>query len=134
VLAGDVMSNHSTPDIGSRCPWTPKHLSASVSAAHLYTMPATGSVHTASDLDEGLSGCVASMPPSLIDVAGPQASTLTASGAAPLAMLALAVVLDQRVPGPGARPSETLGTPRQSKAVALCGGSVPTAVHEEDRS
>jgi hypothetical protein len=45
---------------------------ASVSAAHLYTMPGTGSVHTALDLDEGLDGCVASLPPSPIDVAGPQ--------------------------------------------------------------
>jgi hypothetical protein len=26
VLDGDVMSNHSTPEIGSRFPWTPKHL------------------------------------------------------------------------------------------------------------
>jgi hypothetical protein len=54
VLGGDVMSNHSTPDIGSRCPWTPKHLPPSVSAAHFCTMPGTGSVHTALDLDEGL--------------------------------------------------------------------------------
>src|SRR5215212_11133857 len=27
VLSRDVVSHHPTPDIGSRCPWTPKHLS-----------------------------------------------------------------------------------------------------------
>ena len=27
MLGHDVVSHHSTPDIGSRCPWTPKHLS-----------------------------------------------------------------------------------------------------------
>jgi hypothetical protein len=47
-------------------------LLASVSAAHLYTMAGTGSVHTALDLDEGLSGYVASLATVTNDVAGPQ--------------------------------------------------------------
>jgi hypothetical protein len=38
VLCCDGVSNHSDPRIGSGCFWTPRHL-ASVSAAHLYTMP-----------------------------------------------------------------------------------------------
>ena len=39
MLGHDVVSNHSTPDIGSRCPWTPKHLSNLSVLPHLYTMP-----------------------------------------------------------------------------------------------
>jgi hypothetical protein len=39
VLSHDVVSHHSTPDIGSRCPWTPKHLSNPSVLPHLYTMP-----------------------------------------------------------------------------------------------
>ena len=39
MLSHDVVSNHSTPDIGSRCPWTPKHLSHLSVLPHLYTMP-----------------------------------------------------------------------------------------------
>ena len=55
MLDSDVMSNHSNP----RMYWQPMSLDteallASVSAAHLYTMPGTRSVHTALDLDQGL--------------------------------------------------------------------------------
>jgi hypothetical protein len=39
VLSHDVVSHHSTPDIGSRCPWTPKHLTHMSVLPHLYTMP-----------------------------------------------------------------------------------------------
>jgi hypothetical protein len=39
VLSRDVVSHHPTPDIGSRCPWTPKHLSNLSVLPHLYTMP-----------------------------------------------------------------------------------------------
>jgi hypothetical protein len=39
VLSYDVVSHHSTPDIGSRCPWTPKHFSNPSVLPHLYTMP-----------------------------------------------------------------------------------------------
>jgi hypothetical protein len=39
VLSHDVVSHHSTPDTGSRCPWTPKHLSNQSVLPHLYTMP-----------------------------------------------------------------------------------------------
>jgi hypothetical protein len=39
VLGLDVVSRHSTPDIGSRCPWTPKHLTHVSVLPHLYTMP-----------------------------------------------------------------------------------------------
>jgi hypothetical protein len=39
VLSRDVVSHHPTPDIGSRCPWTPKHLSNPSVLPHLYTMP-----------------------------------------------------------------------------------------------
>ena len=39
MLSHDVVSHHSTPDIGSRCPWTPKHLSHPSVLPHLYTMP-----------------------------------------------------------------------------------------------
>jgi hypothetical protein len=39
VLSRDVVSHHSTPDIGSRCPWTPKHFSNPSVLPHLYTMP-----------------------------------------------------------------------------------------------
>jgi hypothetical protein len=38
VLSHDVVSHHSTPDIGSRCPWTPKHFSNPSVLPHLYTM------------------------------------------------------------------------------------------------
>jgi hypothetical protein len=38
VLTHDVVSHHSTPDIGSRYPWTPKHLSNPSVLPHLYTM------------------------------------------------------------------------------------------------
>jgi hypothetical protein len=43
---------HSTPDIGSRCPWTPKHLSNPSVLTNLYTMP---------DLLHGLPSDIASM-------------------------------------------------------------------------
>jgi hypothetical protein len=39
VLSREVVSHHSTPDIGSRCLWTPKHLSNPSVLPHLYTMP-----------------------------------------------------------------------------------------------
>ena len=39
MLSHDVVSNHSTPIVGSRCPWTPKHLSHMSVLTHLYTMP-----------------------------------------------------------------------------------------------
>jgi hypothetical protein len=39
VLSRDVVSRHSTPDIGSRCPWTPKHLTYVSVLPHLYTTP-----------------------------------------------------------------------------------------------
>jgi hypothetical protein len=39
VLSHDVVSHRSTPDIGSRCPWTPTHVSNSSVLPHLYTMP-----------------------------------------------------------------------------------------------
>jgi hypothetical protein len=39
VLSRDVVSRHPTPDIGSRCPWTPKHLSNTSVLTHLYSMP-----------------------------------------------------------------------------------------------
>jgi hypothetical protein len=39
VLSCNVVSHHPTPDIGSRCPWTPKHVSNSSVPPHLYTMP-----------------------------------------------------------------------------------------------
>ena len=38
MLNRDVVSHHPTPDIGSRCPWTPKHLSNLSVLTHLYTM------------------------------------------------------------------------------------------------
>jgi hypothetical protein len=38
VLGHDVVSHHSTPDVGSRCPWTPKHHSHMSVLRHLYTM------------------------------------------------------------------------------------------------
>jgi len=38
VLSRDVVSRHPTPDIGSRCPWTPKHLSNTSVLTHLYSM------------------------------------------------------------------------------------------------
>ena len=53
MLVAIFMPNRSTPD------WQPMSLDteallASDNAAHLYTMPGTGSVATALDLDEGL--------------------------------------------------------------------------------
>ena len=39
MLSCDVVSHHPTPDIGSRCHWTPKHLSNPSVLTHLYTMP-----------------------------------------------------------------------------------------------
>jgi hypothetical protein len=39
VLGHGVVSNLRAPDIGSRCPWTPKHLSHMSVLTHLYTMP-----------------------------------------------------------------------------------------------
>jgi hypothetical protein len=39
VLSRDFVSRHSTPDAGSRCPWTPKHLTPMSGLPHLYTMP-----------------------------------------------------------------------------------------------
>jgi hypothetical protein len=53
VLGGDVMSKHSTPTLAADV-LGHRSTSRSVSAAHLYTMPGTGSVNTAVDLDEGL--------------------------------------------------------------------------------
>ena len=65
---------------------------ASVSAAHLYTMPDTGSVHRALDLEEALDylsgftqprldgafgGCAPYLSPSLIDIARTHAPTLS---------------------------------------------------------
>ena len=38
MLGHDVVSNHSTPMVGSRCPSTPKHLSHVSVLTHLYTM------------------------------------------------------------------------------------------------
>jgi hypothetical protein len=52
VLDCDLMPNHATPDTGSRCPWTPKHSCGPSMPTHLYTMPGTCSVHTASDLED----------------------------------------------------------------------------------
>ena len=39
LLSHDVVSHHPTPDLGSRCPWTPRHLSHMSVPPHLYTMP-----------------------------------------------------------------------------------------------
>jgi len=39
VLSDDVVSHHPTPDLGSRCPWTPKHLMPMSVLPHLYTIP-----------------------------------------------------------------------------------------------
>ena len=38
MLSRDVVSHHPTPDIGSRCPWTPKHLTHMSVLTHLYIM------------------------------------------------------------------------------------------------
>ena len=50
MLGGDVMSNHSTPDVGSRSPLDTEAPFASVSADSLIYHVSHGSVHPALDL------------------------------------------------------------------------------------
>jgi hypothetical protein len=54
VLAYGLVSNHFDPPYRQPMSLDTEAPLASVSAAHLYTMPDTGSVHTALDLDEAL--------------------------------------------------------------------------------
>jgi hypothetical protein len=131
VLGRDVMSNHSTPDIGSRCPWTPKHFSRR--SVPPICIPWLAPVRCIQHWIWTKAWTGASRPCHRHQLMLPvrRASTLK-----PLAVRASLAMVPCRCAGltrskSWSQTSGTIGTLRhQRRSRVLCGGSVPTAVDE----